>query len=182
MKGSTDSKLKPALIGGAALGAASAIPPINMLNCACCALVIGGGVLAVYLYLRNRPPAPQPPYGDGAILGLMAGAIGAVVATIISIPVQMIMASFMDPERQAAQMKEAFSQIDLPPAVENFVLSMASPSLNAVKLLTGLAINLVVFSIFALIGGIIGVAIFHKKGKPYTPAAIEPPPPPPMNV
>jgi hypothetical protein len=182
MNGSTPSKLKPALIGGVALGAASAIPPISWLNCACCALVIGGGVLAVYLYLKDQPPAPQPPYGDGAILGLMAGAIGAVVATILTIPVQMIMASFMDPASQTAQMKEAFSQLDMPPALEQFLLNMASPSVNATKLLLALGFNLVIFSIFALIGGIIGVAIFHKKGKPYTPAPIEPPPPPRMNV
>jgi hypothetical protein len=181
MNGSTDSKLRPALIGGAALGAASAIPPISMLNCACCALVIGGGVLAAYLYLKKQPPAPQAPYGDGAILGLMAGAIGAVVATILSIPVQLIMATFLDPAQQAEQLRQALEQFDMPASVEQFVLSMASPSLNAVKLLTGLGVNLVVFGIFAMLGGIIGVAIFHKKGKPYVPASIEPPPPP-MNV
>lgn len=181
MNGSSDSKLRPALIGGAALGAASAIPPISFLNCACCALVIGGGVLAVYLYLRNKPPAPQPPYGDGAILGLMAGAIGAVVATVISIPVQLVMSSFMDPGSQTAQIREAFDQTDLPAAFEEFVINMASPTLNATKLLMSFAVNLVVFAIFAMIGGIIGVAVFHKKGKPYVPASVEPPPPP-MNV
>ncbi len=182
MNGS-NSKLRPALIGGAALGAASAIPPINFLNCACCALVIGGGLLAMYLYMKDSPPAPQPPYGDGAILGLMAGAIGAVVATIVTIPVQLIMASFMNPEGQAQQIREAFDQADLPPAVEQFVINMASPTLNATKLLIGLAMNLVIFGIFAMIGGIIGAAVFHKKGRPMAPAPYEPPPPPPvMNV
>lgn len=181
MNGSSDSKLRPALIGGAALGAASAIPPISFLNCACCALVIGGGVLAVYLYLKNKPPAPQPPYGDGAILGLMAGAFGGVVSTIIAIPVNLIMAQFMNPESQVAQLREGLEKANLPPAFENFILSMASPTLNATKLLMAFAFNLVLYSIFAMIGGIIGVAVFHKKGKPYVPASIEPPPPP-MNV
>jgi hypothetical protein len=181
MNRSTDSKVRPALIAGAALGAASAIPPIAWLNCACCALVIGGGVLAVYLYLKNKPPAPQPPYGDGAILGLMAGAIGGVVSTIIAIPVQLVMAQFMNPESQMDQLRQTFDQVDMPAALEQFILNMASPSLNATKLLMAFAFNLVLYSIFAMIGGIIGVAVFHKKGKPYVPASIEPPPPP-MNV
>ena len=36
----------PALIGGVFLGITSALPILHYINCACCALVIGGGILA----------------------------------------------------------------------------------------------------------------------------------------
>ena len=44
-------KLRSALIGGGVFGVLAALPYIGFLNGICCALFIGGGVLAVYLYL-----------------------------------------------------------------------------------------------------------------------------------
>ena len=80
------SKTVPILAGGLFLGALSAIPPISFLNCACCILVIGGGFLASYLYMKDYPSdQPRVTYGDGALLGLLAGLFGAVVDTVISI-------------------------------------------------------------------------------------------------
>ena len=40
-------KFKAALIGGGVFGVLAALPYIGMLNVVCCALYIGGGVLAV---------------------------------------------------------------------------------------------------------------------------------------
>ena len=79
------SKLKPALIGGAALGVASSVPILNLANCACCALVIGGGVLASYFYMKDAPPAAGPAYGDALLLGLLTGVFGAVTSSVLSI-------------------------------------------------------------------------------------------------
>ena len=47
-------KFKSALIGGGAFGVAAALPYISMVNVACCALYIGGGVLAVYMYVKEQ--------------------------------------------------------------------------------------------------------------------------------
>ena len=44
------SMLKPALISGVAFGVAGSIPVINWINCACCALIIGCGFFAAFLY------------------------------------------------------------------------------------------------------------------------------------
>ena len=168
------AKLKPALIGGVALGIASALPGLNLLNCACCALVLGGGMLAAYFYLKQVPPSPKAPYGDGALLGVMAGAIGAVVATLVSIPLAPLNQAIGratglggDPD----QVREGLEQLDLPPQVEDLIVSLSAGEVTAVGLLVGLAMNLIVFSIFALIGALIGVAVFHKKAPP----AVSPP-------
>src|SRR5687767_1736426 len=82
--------LKPALAGGLALGILSAIPIVNFVNCICCLWVLAGGGLTAYLLNQQRPG--RLTYGDGAFGGVIAGLVGAVVATIISIPVTWIMA------------------------------------------------------------------------------------------
>jgi hypothetical protein len=51
------SMLKPALISGVAFGVAGAIPFVSALNCFCCALVIGSGMLASFLYSKESRAA-----------------------------------------------------------------------------------------------------------------------------
>ena len=83
------SMLKPALISGAAFGVAGAIPVINWINCACCALIIGCGFLAAFLYSKDCQRAGSPfSAGNGATVGLVSGlvygAISGVLGGIIS--------------------------------------------------------------------------------------------------
>ena len=66
-----NDKMKPALIGGVALGLLSAIPFINILNACCCAWAVVGGALATYLYIKNSVTPVRP--GDGAVPGAGCG-------------------------------------------------------------------------------------------------------------
>ena len=74
-----NNKLRPALIGGVALGLLSAIPIVSAANICCCAWVLAGGALAAYLYIKESPTPVS--IGDGALLGLFAGGFGVVVQT-----------------------------------------------------------------------------------------------------
>ena len=56
---------------------------MNFANIACCILVVGGGFLAAYLYMKDAPPSAKPPLGDGLKLGLLTGLIGAVAFTTV---------------------------------------------------------------------------------------------------
>lgn len=162
MNGASPSKLQPALIGGVALGVASAIPFLNCLNCACCALAIGGGFLAAALYFKDAAPSPEPPYGDAAVLGALTGVIGAVTATIVSIPIQLLTAS-LGFQPDVSQLEQAFEGQDIPPAVQEFLTSMFSGGLAIGVILIQFVVWLFAFAIFAMIGAIIGVAVFNKK-------------------
>src|SRR5512137_1271769 len=82
-----DSFLKSALIGGVALGVLSALPVLGAVNCLCCAWVIGGGMLAAHLYVKDSPTPVT--LGTGVLLGLLAGVVGAVVDTLFTIPLHM---------------------------------------------------------------------------------------------
>ena len=83
--------LQPALLGGLVIGVLSALPVINLANC-CCAWVLFGGGLAAYLMQQQRPMPISP--GDGALVGLLAGVIGAVVWTVVAIPISAMMVGF----------------------------------------------------------------------------------------
>ena len=159
MTQNTQTMMRPALIGGASLGVASAIPPVNFINCACCALVIGGGVLASYLYFKDAEPTTEKPYGEGITLGALAGIVGALVSTVISIPVSLLGFGI----GSMGMFSEALENADLPPEVADMLATIGSGGFAIGALLIGLVFSLVINVIFAGIGGAIGVAIFVKK-------------------
>src|SRR6266545_2331598 len=88
-----NNKLKPALIGGVVLGLLSVIPIVNWANVCCCLWAILGGLLASYLFIKKSPHPANA--GDGAILGLLAGLVGAVITVIIGIPLSLLVGSAM---------------------------------------------------------------------------------------
>ena len=77
-------KLKPALLGGLIAGILSVIPIVS--TC-CCLWAILGGVLASFLYIKSS--AAPVTTGQGAGLGAMAGAVGALIYIIIGLPINL---------------------------------------------------------------------------------------------
>jgi hypothetical protein len=178
--------LKPALIGGVILGILSSLPIVMAFNCVCCAWVIGGGVLAAYLYVKDA--SVPVTLGRGVALGLLTGAIGALVTALFSIPLYILShgpgAGFME------QMRQSIDQMpNLPPESRQFMHSLYSGNgMSAVLYAFGFLFMLFVYSLFGMLGGSIGVAIFEKRKPgespaadlpPYQPPSGMPPPPPP---
>ena len=157
------AKLQPALLAGLAIGVLSSLPVVNLANLCCCAWVIFGGALAAYLLQQNQP-APIDA-GDGALVGLLAGAFGGIATTLISIPIAMALGPF-----QAEVMERAMEQTrDIPPEWRAMVEWMrGAPALGLVTIISGLMMVLV-GSIFGLIGGIVGALMFRKNAPPPPP-------------
>ena len=151
-----NNKLKAALIGGVICGIASGLPYIGAVNSACCALYIGGGVLAVYLFMKDQPSTDKAPYGDGAVVGLLTGLIGGVAATVTLL----VTGAITD---QADQVLEAFRMTgqEIPQGIID--LFDASEGASGALILLNLVISAVTGAITACIGGIVAVAIFRKK-------------------
>jgi hypothetical protein len=158
--------LQPALLGGLAIGVLSALPVINLANC-CCAWILFGGGLAAYLMQQGRS---QPiSVGDGALVGLLAGAIGAVVYALVSIPLNAAMMPF-----QTEMFERALAGEDIPPEAREF-LEMIGSGGGAVGFMAVVAFMfmLCISTLFGMIGGLFGALIFKKPAPP------EPPLPPP---
>jgi Na+/proline symporter len=146
-----DNRTKSAVIGGSVAGLLSIIPVVG--SC-CCLWAIGGGVLAVYLYLKDTPVQMTP--ADGATLGAVAGGIAAAISLIIGLPIALIFG--------AAQMTEAFQRANVQIPFTGMALMVVSTIIRAVIILA-----------LSVVGGLIGAAIFGK-GRP---GGATPPPPPP---
>jgi hypothetical protein len=172
------NRLQPALWGGLFIGVLSALPLVNAGNCCCCLWVLMGGALAAYLRQQNNPY--QIDAAEGAIVGLMAGVVGGIVYSLLSIPLQMM----AGPMQQEWMNEILSSNPNVTPEMrEMFERLTASSGLH----LIGMIISIVVNSIFGMLGGLIGVAIFKRNLPPppppgtfdITPTAPPPPPPPP---
>lgn len=146
-----DNRMKSAVIGGSVAGVLSIIP---VLGSCCCLWAIGGGVLAVYLYLKDAR-VPMTP-ADGATLGAIAGGIAAAISLVIGLPIALMFG--------AAAMTDAFQRANVQIPFTGMALMVVSTIIRAVIILA-----------LAAVGGLIGAAIFGKQG----PGGAGMPPPPP---
>jgi len=162
------SFVTPALIGGVALGITSALPLLNMVNCACCALVLGGGFLASFLYLREYPDSlPPVTYGDGAVLGLLTGVIGGLVWTVVDVPISFLKYQIGWSMTDISELESALNDPNIPPAVRDLLVNlMADGGLSVGMIFFGLIFNVLISAIFAMLGAIIGLAILQKSPSP----------------
>lgn len=162
------SKFQPALYGGLFIGVLSALPLINFANC-CCLWVISGGVLATYLLQQNHPYPVNA--ADGALVGLLAGLIGGVVGVLLSIPLEMA----MGPVQQRMLQRLVLSNPDIPPETRQIFENMAGRGLSAVMIVIRLVFGVCIGSIFGMLGGLLGVALFKKHDVPPGTSEVLPP-------
>jgi len=155
--------LKPALAGGAALGVTGSVialisslaPILGLLNITCCLWVPGGGAFGAYLLNKQRPGTLK--YGDGAIVGAISGVFGAVVSTILGIPLRLMQTARLE------QASEQIRQSQMPPGMKDFILQMTAPGINITVLLIGFCFAAVLYAIVATAGGSLAVAVINRK-------------------
>lgn len=161
-----NNKLKAAAIAGGVFGLLSAIPFINWVNFCCCLWAILGGMVASNLYVKSSPvPASA---GDGAVLGAIAGVIGAGIFIILGIPLGIL-------SQQVVQTVLISLMENADPSQADMVRRQMEASAGAYAgMIIQYMIGAVLLFVFFIIGGLIGIPIFEKrKGGPM------PPPPPP---
>src|SRR5262245_34551766 len=154
---------QPALIGGLVMGVLSALPLISAGNICCCLWVICGGAVAAYVYQQNLSEPITP--GDGALVGLLAGLIGAVVQFAISIPIGLLVA----PMERAFMQRALEMAGTMPPEMRDMIEKYGNPDMQLgpgfmiLRRLAALVVWVFVGGIFSTIGGLVGAMIFQKK-------------------
>ncbi|HKB11243.1 MAG TPA: DUF5518 domain-containing protein [Vicinamibacterales bacterium] len=165
---------QPALIGGLIMGVLSALPIVAAGNLCCCLWVLSGGAIAAYLLQQNQSTPIQP--GDGALVGFLAGIIGALVQFVISIPVGILVA----PYEQAMLRRVLDMAGSMPPemreALERYSGRDAEFAFGflIVRRIIALVFGLFVGGLFSTIGGLLGAMMFRKDTPP--PGVIDIPP------
>ncbi|MCK5147798.1 hypothetical protein KAR48_13655 [bacterium] len=158
------SKLIPALIGGGTMAILSTVPLINLGNCLCCMWLLIGGAMAVWFYRKNLPAGTVMTGGDGALIGLLAGVFGALFFTLLN-TLFMAMGNAMPLDDIFDNIRQYQGDID--PEIEDFFNGIGEEGfLSPFFVVIQLIASLIIYSIFGLLGGIIGVAIFKKKASP----------------
>lgn len=150
--------VQPALIGGIAAGVMTALP---FVNCFCCLWIIGGAVLAAYLYNRRSSVSLKP--GDGAVLGILTGIAAAVTDALVSLPFESLNQEFVQ------RFMNQFSQFveEMPAGWERWLEQRAGP-MSPAWFLLGLLSSAVIYAAFGALGGLIGASIVdRKKGPPH---------------
>ncbi len=145
--------VQPALIGGAMTGVLSALPFVSAGNLCCCLWVVSGGVAAAYMLQQNDS---QPiTAGDGALAGLAAGVVGALIYLLLSIPITIL----VSPLERAILERLSRTAEGMPPELREY---LNGPLGTGVRIVMGFVMMLLVAPIFSTLGGVLGTAIFRK--------------------
>lgn len=166
---------KPALAGGVLLGVLSALPVVGALNCFCCAWAVLGGGLAAHLYVKASPAVVT--LGRGAALGALTGAVGTAVYALFSIPLH-----FLTGDATARVIEEMRAKLagmpDVPPETLRMLETLTSSgNFPALLFVSSLALSLVLYCLFAMLGGAVGVALLEKRAVGATAPPLPPAPP-----
>ena len=149
----------PALLGGLFIGVLSSLPVVSA---CCCLWAVCGGLLTAYLQQQNTPEPIET--ADAVLGGLLAGVIGAILASLAFMVLTSMGGSTFD-----EMLREVFEQNNELPAewrdrVMNFVTGR-----NIALLI--FVINVPVYAVFSMLGSLLGVAFFRKKLPPQAPQA-----------
>jgi hypothetical protein len=153
-----NNKLKPALMGGGALGLLLVITVVissfvPFIGCCQCLWPIAAGVLATMFYVKES--ATPATMADGAMLGALAGVVGGLIYLVIGLPLSILINGIAAMDAQVRQLNPDF------------------PIGGVVLLIIGGIVGFVIFVVLATLGGVLGIPIFEKRK-----GIVDTPPPP----
>lgn len=154
-------KMIPALYGGIIIGIISSVPFLNLINCLCCAGIMGGAVISVFFYKQNFTPDTQPfSKGDCLTVGIYAGIVGAFVGTVLDV---VFLKAFGNVVGQFIMDYIQNMEIDIPEESMEAIRQAFQESTSIFSVILSLVSSLILNTIFGLLGGLIGYNIFKPK-------------------
>ena len=147
------------------MGVLSALPIIAAGNVCCCLWVVSGGVVAAYLFQQNKTTPITP--ADGALIGLLAGLIGAFVRFFVAIPIDLLVAPM-----EQAMLQRVLDMGTLPPEARDIMErygrggAMGGAFFFIISRILGLMFWIFVGGVFSTLGGLLGALIFRKETPP----------------
>lgn len=147
---------QPALLGGLFIGVLSALPIVNLANC-CCLWIVGGGVLAGYV--AQQESAPPLTGARGAVIGLLAGVVGAFVWLAAALALDVVMA----PLHERIVSETLRSAADMPPEVRQWLELMMDRASAPVRFAAGFVFQLFAGAVFSTLGGVLAAAFFRRR-------------------
>jgi hypothetical protein len=142
------------------MGVLSALPLIGAANACCCLWFVIGGLIASYTLQQDQSTPITP--GDGAMVGLLAGLLGAVVATLVSIPIDLVMGPM-----SREMLRGLAESNDLPPNIRGLIENMLQNNAGAVGFVLARAAAFVMYVLlggfFSTLSGLLGAVLFSRR-------------------
>lgn len=140
-------------IAGVLMALFSTLPFISVANCCLCLWLWTGGILAVFLYRRLANVSGSLTVSQGLLLGLVAGVISALLGAIIE--------ALVGPYSWGV-INDLVSRIGGLQDSIGPILEMTGAGGGGFSFVT-LIMNLLIYSFFGMIGGMLGTVIFKGK-------------------
>jgi len=155
-----------AFIGGLVMGVLSALPLVAAGNLCCCLWVVSGGAIAAYLLQQNQSTPITP--GDGALVGLLAGLVGAFVQFAVAIPIGILVGPMERAMLQRVLDMAGTMPPDMRDALERYSRSDVEFGfgLMILRRVVALMFGLFIGAVFSTIGGVVGAMIFKRETPP----------------
>ena len=155
---------RPALFAGLIMGIVNFAPGLDLINCVCCAGLLGGGVLAVIFFKMDLPPEQEIMNVDGFYLGLWSGIFGAGFETVLEITIGPFIADLKFRMIQNL-INAVFGNVQMPSDLMD-QLTQALAAAKRPELLETLFsffLIVVIYSVFAIFGALMTSAFIQKR-------------------
>jgi hypothetical protein len=174
--------VKASVAAGIVVGLLSGLPFVQFGNCLCCLWVVAGGVLGSFLFRSFSGDGTGP--RRGLVIGAAAGALGAVVKTVLDVALLALGLSagqMLAPKIIAMIPPEFYEErwSKMPPEmaareraqVEDIRAGKVPTKMDPAQIATQAVVSLFMFALFGGAGGLIGGLLVPAVGsRPTEPA------------
>jgi predicted membrane protein len=162
-----NKKYLSALVCGFGAAVLTTIPGIESI--ACCTLVPIAAGLSIFVYKKSQADLTKITTGTGIFIGILTGVIAALFASGLEIIITYITRT-SDIVVSLPQVEQVVRDMNFGPAADEslkllklMVEEIQTQGFSLIYTLLITISNLITYSIFGLLGGIIGTAIINKR-------------------
>jgi hypothetical protein len=164
-----NKKYLSALVCGFGAAVLTTIPGIQGIGC--CLLAPVASVVAIYLYKKSQTGLIKIQTGTGILLGLLTGIFAALFASGFEIIITYItrtsdlVTSMPEAERVVKEMNLGPAAEESMEVLKQMVSEIQSKGFSFLYAFLITTTNLITYSIFGMLGGLIGTAIINKRSQ-----------------
>jgi len=164
------NKYLPSIITGFGAAVLSTIPGIKNLNC--CLIIPAAAFLSLYLYNKSTGIDSPIKLNKALSYGLITGLIAALFSSLFDILITFITHS-NDLVIGLEQTEEAMRDLNLGALMDasielmrTMVKEIKETGFSALYFVMITISNFFIFSVFGMLGGLLGMAVLNKKNRP----------------
>jgi len=165
-----NKKYLSALVCGFGAAVLTTIPGVQSIGC--CLLAPVAAVLAIFLYKKSHPDLLKVQTGTGIFIGFLTAVFAALFASGFEIIITYItrtsdlVASMPEAEKVIKDMKLGPAAEESMDVLKQMADEIQSKGFSFLYIFLITLTNFITYSIFGILGGLIGTAVINKRNQP----------------